>query len=859
MIDSKMNQIPGREWMYERKFSTGELNLDFIDGLDKFINFAVQHPSRMDGSKIRCPCARCDNKNFLYTDTVKEHLVRRGFTKNYYDWRFHYDVEASSSSRQIESMHCDPPLNPYQHMVHDAWGQSGAHEHWQYVLPTYMPEPPFNESQQFYNLLEASKSDLWDGCDYSELSTNARIMTMKSEHRMSQRAVDELCQFMEERLPKPNRMPNSFYKCKKQMQTLDMPHLKIHCCKKGCMIYWREDENRTECKVCGQARFKDNGRSPFKKMYYFPLGPRLRRLYASEVTAQSMRWHAEHAQTPGEMRHPADSIAWKTFDKSHPLFASESRNVRLALSTDGFQPFGQSGSQYSLWPVILTPYNLPPWMCMKDPYMFLTVIVPGPKSPKQKIDVFLQPLIAELNDLWAEGIPAYDISRKQNFQLRAALMWTISDFPAYSMLSGWSTSGHRACPYCMEDSQAFSLKHGRKTTWFDCHRRFLNRNHRFRRDKKNFIKNRTEHSGPPSILNGEQILDNLEQFEYKRVFDEGAETANSELSKIFGWNKRSIFWDLPYWKTNVIRHNLDVMHIEKNVFDNIFNTIMNVEGKTKDNANARRDLEELGIRPELWPCDGKYHKANFTLDKESMKLLLKWLNILKFPDGYVSNLSRCIDMKKHKLYGMKSHDCHVFMQRLLPIGLRELLPHDVWEPLTELSNFFRDLTATVIREADMTKYSESIVVTLCKLEMIFPPSFFDSMEHLPVHLAYEALIAGPVQFRWMYPFERYMRKLKLNVKNKAAVEASICNAYLTEESSHFCTHYFESHVRCRGRDVPRNDDGGGSTHSTDMLQIFTFDTRCVGKGRARFLSEVEYRAAHTYILLNTQEAKEYEQ
>ncbi|KAL1556623.1 hypothetical protein AAHA92_12218 [Salvia divinorum] len=429
------------------------------------------------------------------------------------------------------------------------------------------------------------------------------------------------------------------------------------------------------------------------------------------------------------MSHPADSIAWKTFDKTHPFFASESRNVRLALGTDGFQPFGQTGSQYSLWPVILTPYNLPPWMCMKDPYMFLTVIVPGPKNPKQNIDVFLQPLIAELNDLWVEGISVYDISRKQNFQLSAALMWTISDFPAYSMLSGWSTSGHRACPYCMEDSQAFSLKHGRKTSWFDCHMRFLHMNHRFRRDKKNFQKNRMEHSGPPPILNGEQILDHLDQFGFKRVFDEDAETVNSKLSKILGWRKRSIFWNLPYWKTNLIRHNLDVMHIEKNVFDNIFNTIMDVDGKTKDNANARRDLEVLGIRPELWPRGGKYHKAAFTLEKESRELLLKWLNSLKFPDGYVSNLSRCIDMKKHKLYGMKSHDCHVFMQRLLPIGLRELLPRVVWEPLTELSNFFRDLTATVIREVDMNKYNESIALTLCKLEMIFPPSFFDSMEY----------------------------------------------------------------------------------------------------------------------------------
>ena len=48
-----MNIIPGREWMYKRKFSTGEFNQDFIDGLDEFINFAIQHPSKMDGSKIR--------------------------------------------------------------------------------------------------------------------------------------------------------------------------------------------------------------------------------------------------------------------------------------------------------------------------------------------------------------------------------------------------------------------------------------------------------------------------------------------------------------------------------------------------------------------------------------------------------------------------------------------------------------------------------------------------------------------------------------------------------------------------------------------------------------------------------------
>ena len=111
-------------------------------------------------------------------------------------------------------------------------------------------------------------------------------------------------------------------------------------------------------------------------------------------------------------------------------------------------------------------------------------------------------------------------------------------------------------------------------------------------------------------------------------------------------------------------------------------------------------------------------------------------------------------MQKLKLFGMKSHDCHVFMQRLLPVAFRELLPQNVWKALTELSMFFKDLTSTIIKNDDMARLEEEIPVILCKLERIFPPSFFDSMEHLPVHLPHEARLAWPVQYQWMYPFER---------------------------------------------------------------------------------------------------------
>ena len=54
-------------------------------------------------------------------------------------------------------------------------------------------------------------------------------------------------------------------------------------------------------------------------------------------------------------------------------------------------------------------------------------------------------------------------------------------------------------------------------------------------------------------------------------------------------------------------------------------------------------------------------------------------------------------MRKHKLFEMKSHDCHVFMQRLIPIAFREMLPSAVWQALTELSLFFKELTSTVLK------------------------------------------------------------------------------------------------------------------------------------------------------------------
>ena len=138
---------------------------------------------------------------------------------------------------------------------------------------------------------------------------------------------------------------------------------------------------------------------------------------------------------------------------------------------------------------------------MSAPYIFLTCIIPGPQSPKQRINVYLQPLIDELKELW-DGVVAYDVSTKQNFTLRAALLWTVNDFPAYGMLSGWMTAGKLACPSCMEHSDAFTLRNGGKNTWFDCHRRFLTADHPYRNNQNAFRRNRVVEDMPPVRRSG---------------------------------------------------------------------------------------------------------------------------------------------------------------------------------------------------------------------------------------------------------------------------------------------------------------------------------------------------------------------
>ena len=92
------------------------------------------------------------------------------------------------------------------------------------------------------------------------------------------------------------------------------------------------------------------------------------------------------------------------------------------------------------------------------PLYCLSLLILGRKAPGNKIDMYLQPLVDDLKELWNERIKTYDASTQHSFKLHAALLWTINDFPAYVNLSGWSTKGKLACPICNENTESSYLK-----------------------------------------------------------------------------------------------------------------------------------------------------------------------------------------------------------------------------------------------------------------------------------------------------------------------------------------------------------------------------------------------------------------
>ncbi|GJS74984.1 hypothetical protein Tco_0724865 [Tanacetum coccineum] len=255
--------------------------------------------------------------------------------------------------------------------------------------------------------------------------------------------------------------------------------------------------------------------------------------------------------------------------------------------------------------------------------------------------------------------------------------------------------------------------------------------------------------------------------------------------------------------------------------------------KSKDTNKARQDLEQLNIRTELWLSkkgNGKFIKphAAYSFPPEKRRKFCEFIKGVKLPDGFGSNFKPKVTDNDNNIIGMKSHDCHLMMQRLLPAGAQAYLDSSIATPIIELCSFFKKICARSIKESSMLIAEDQLVHILCNFEQIYPLTFFDIMIHLVMHLPAEAILGG-------------------------LPEGCIAEAYIAEEALTFCSHYLWN-VPTRFNLPDRNDDGPPPTSELEVFQ-----SACTPKsaGVGKKMDHEVKKKLIWYVLDNSPEIDKY--
>jgi hypothetical protein len=158
-------------------------------------------------------------------------------------------------------------------------------------------------------------------------------------------------------------------------------------------------------------------------------------------------------------------------------------------------PFGENRSVHSTWPVILTMYNLPTWLCHKRKYLMLSILIQGSKQAGTDIDVFLEPLMEDMAKLWNKGVRMWDQYLQEYFTLYAIIFICIHDAPGGFTLSGQTNGKSGACPVSVDGTTSVYLPSSRKLVYMQ-HRWFLPRKHKYNKIKMHFDNTVEKDSAP---------------------------------------------------------------------------------------------------------------------------------------------------------------------------------------------------------------------------------------------------------------------------------------------------------------------------------------------------------------------------
>lgn len=302
-----------RSWMQKNRVS-----IEYKNGVLEFLKFAETNLPNSNG-RFHCPCVKCFNIAPLEVEVVREHLGVHGICQSYTTWTWHGElVDAPKPPQQKE---LDVEIGDRE-MIRDIGQES------------------FQRAHEYDTLRSDNKEPLYSGCKkFTRLSAVLRLFNLKAIHGWTDKSFTELLELLKDMLPGENTLPNRTYLAKKILCLMGIEYKKIHACPNDCILYWKDNEEKDKCPKCMISRYKKKGDDegsdvstkgpPAKVLWYLPIIPRFKRLFANATDAKNIRWHSKERKDDGKLRHPADSLQWKKVDSLFPDFGDEKRNLRL--------------------------------------------------------------------------------------------------------------------------------------------------------------------------------------------------------------------------------------------------------------------------------------------------------------------------------------------------------------------------------------------------------------------------------------------------------------------------------------------------------------------------------------------------
>lgn len=319
-------------------------------------------------------------------------------------------------------------------------------------LPDYLRETTYTEEEELYNS-DKAKLPLFDGSSVTVLQALCGYLAWFSEHPgTSKTSLSDLLRLHHEQiLPTGNNLPGSYDEAHAFVKPFLLPFVVYDVCPNDCVLFRKTDHydysKLAECPSpkCNGNRYTAN-RSAARKFYYYPLGPRWKRMYGNATIAEVLQSHDRNIHPTVNVNDIIGSKSWCKAYSPQGFFKGEKRGVSAQLSTDGVNPFSSNKVVYSMWPIMLTVLNLPKRIRNLFSNMMLVGIIPGNGNQEPKhLDPFLEVVVDELLSL--SGSTFYDGYKKAPFEFKVQLLSYVLDYPGLNKV--FLSTGANALQGCM--------------------------------------------------------------------------------------------------------------------------------------------------------------------------------------------------------------------------------------------------------------------------------------------------------------------------------------------------------------------------------------------------------------------------